>query len=115
MPVARVRLSEAISKPEFHRRLRAWFTETDETTIGPTDVDERTAWVHVRDGASCYKLHADAYREAVAAYLALVDRHGDGLAWEVVPNLRGRENAVGFGPDAVRPTPPLYLYLVEPA
>ncbi len=115
MSMDRVRQSEAISKSEFHTRLRTWYTGTDERTIGPPAVDERTAWVHVRDGNSVYKLHADAHREAVAAYLALVDRHGDDLAWTVTPNKQGRENAVGFGPEAVRSEPWLYLYLVGPA
>jgi hypothetical protein len=45
----------------------------------------------------------------------MVDRHGDGLEWRLIANQRGRENAVGFGPDAVRPAPLLYLYSVEPA
>jgi hypothetical protein len=114
MPMDRVRLKDAIPKREFHNRLRAWLTATAEETIGPPDVDKRAAWVHVRDGSSVYKLHADAHREAVTAYLGLVERCGDDLEWRVVPNEQGRENAVGFGPDGVRLTPLLYLYLVGP-
>jgi hypothetical protein len=109
----RVHLSEAISKPEFHRRLRMWLAGTNDATIGPQDIDERTAWVHVQDGNSRYKLHADAHREAITAYLALVDQYGDDVEWTVIANQRGRENAVAFGPDRVRPAPLLYLYLVE--
>jgi hypothetical protein len=39
MPLDRVRLSNAISKREFHSRLRAWLTGTAEEIIGAPDVD----------------------------------------------------------------------------
>jgi hypothetical protein len=113
MPLDRVRLGEAITKREFHCRLREWLTDTDDATIGPPDIHKQTAWVHVRDGNSVYKLDADAHREAVTAYLGLVDLYGGDLGWQPVVNEQGRANAAGFGPNTERPTPLLYLYLVE--
>lgn len=122
MTLESVKAREAIDKSTLHRRLREWFAATaaDETidpTIGPVTNARgpigRSAWVHVRDGAGdLFCLHADVRRSSVSKYLDLVDRHGDALAWTVVPNQRGNENAVAYGPDAVRVTP-FYLYLVK--
>jgi hypothetical protein len=111
MPLDRVRATEAISKPEFHARLRAWLSGTDEPIVGPPGDDERTAWVYVRDGAARYKLHADANRAAVTEYLQLADRFGEDIEWRLVANANGRMNAVAFGPEAVRLRNRLYLYL----
>ncbi|MFL5329350.1 MAG: hypothetical protein ACJ8C4_10590 [Gemmataceae bacterium] len=112
MPMDQVRVGAAITKAELHRRIRKWLAETDEHIIGPTGTDERTAWIHVQDGGSWYKLHADANRPAIAEYLQLVDEYGDDIEWHVVENQRGNMNAVAFGPDAKRLSNTLYLYLV---
>jgi hypothetical protein len=109
----RVRLSEAISKVELHRRFREWLAATNDRYIGPAGEDERTAWVHVRDGERRFKLHSDTNRPAVEEYLKLVGVHGDDIEWQVVENRRGNMNAVAFGPDATRLDSTLYLYLVQ--
>jgi hypothetical protein len=114
MPMDPVPRGEPISKHEFHRRLRAWFA-TGEKTIGPSGIDERTAWVYIKDGDWVYQLHVDAHREAVEAYLELVNRYGDDLEWRLVPSRSGKTTAVGFGPSAERPEPVLYLYFYGPA
>jgi hypothetical protein len=111
MPMQQVRTAGAITKPEFHARLRAWLQETDEATIGPSDIPGVSPWVYVQDGGSRYEFHADVKREAVERYLQLVDRYGDGLEWSIVSNQRGKQNDVAYGPDQERVTP-LYLYLV---
>ena len=84
MPMQQVRLADAISKTDFHSRLRAWLTNTDESVIGDPAVIGVTAWIHVREGDSRYKLHADTRREAVERYLQLVDQYGDDLRWTIV-------------------------------
>src|SRR6266536_3410786 len=101
MPMKRVRKAEAITKPEFHKRLRAWLADTNEATIGPPEpeVPGVVPWVHVHDGGAVYMLHADVKREAVGRYLHLVERHGDQLGWTIVANQRGKKNAVVYGPD----------------
>jgi len=111
VPMQRVRTAEAITKPEFHSRLRAWLRDTDEATIGPPDVPGVSPWVYIHDGGTRYEFHADVKREPVERYLQLVDRYGDELAWTIVANQRGKENAVAYGPDKERFTP-FYLYLV---
>jgi uncharacterized ferritin-like protein (DUF455 family) len=114
MPMNQVRLGDSISKRAFHSRLRAWLHDTDDEIVGDPDVIGMTAWVHVRDGHSWYRLHADTRREAVADYLRLVDKYGDDIEWSIVANQRGRKNAVAYGPERVRRVP-FYLYLVESA
>ena len=113
MPMERVGLSEAITKAELHRRFRDWLQDPHQYIIGPTREDERTAWVHVQDGESRFKLHADANRPAITEYLSLVDQYGDDIEWSIVENKRGNLNAVAFGPVAKRLDNTLYLYLVE--
>jgi hypothetical protein len=110
MPMERVRTAEAISKPEFHTRLRAWVHNTEDSAVGPPDVPGVTPWVYVTDGRARYEFHADVQRDAVEGYLRLVDLHGDDLEWTVVENQRGRPNAVAYGPRQERVTP-FYLYL----
>lgn len=112
MPLQRVRRKEALTKAAFHARLRVWLSGTGDEQVGDPDVQGRTAWVYVRDGDRLFRLHADAKREAVRAYLALVDALGDGLAWLVVPNARGARNAVAHGPELER-LRGFYFYLLE--
>ena len=45
-------------------------------------------------------------------HLQLVDRYGDSLEWTVVPNQRGRRNAIVYGPDRIRLVS-FYFYLVD--
>jgi hypothetical protein len=111
MPMQQVKSTEAITKPEFHKRLRAWFRDTDEVIIGPPNTVGVAAWVYVQDGDARYKLHADVKREAVGQYLGLVDRYGDEIEWTVVENEKGNMNAVAYGPEQVRITP-FYLYRI---
>jgi hypothetical protein len=124
MTLEKVSRKEAIDRATLHRRLREWVAATARSDVidptigpisnacGPIGV---SAWVHVRDdGGGLFCLHADVKRSSVVKYLERVDRHGDGLAWTVVPNQRGRMNAVAYGPDAVRITP-YYFYLVKRA
>jgi hypothetical protein len=109
MPLEHVRRREAISKREFHTRLRRWITDTEEPVVGDPNVDGRTPWVHVRDGDRDFHLHADTSRSAVRDYLRLVDQEGDDLAWTVVPSQKKKMTAVSYG-DARARLIPFYLY-----
>lgn len=111
MPLPRKGRNDPLTKAALHKRLRRWLSTTDEAIVGDPDVQGRTPWVYVRDGDRLFRLHADAGREAVRAYLAFVEEHGDAIEWTVVPNARGNPNAVAHGPDRERLTP-FYLYLV---
>lgn len=66
------------------------------------------------DSGDLFCLHVDVRRSSVAAYLDLMEQHGDSLAWKIVPNQRGRGNAVLYGPNAQRITT-FYVYLVTRA
>lgn len=110
MPMERVRRDKAISKAEFHERLRTWLDQTNDNTIGPPDVVGVTPWVMIMDGPTRFRLHADTPRVAVSSYLQLVALGGDELTWSVVPNERGNENAVVYGPEMNRITS-FYMYL----
>jgi DNA-directed RNA polymerase subunit beta' len=112
MPMDQVRLSRAITKAELHRRFRAWLA-TGEQKISPSGVDDRTAWVHVRDGELRFVLYADTNRPAVEEYLGLVGVHGDDIEWRVVESRGGKLDAVAFGPDAAPLVNALCLYPVR--
>src|SRR4051812_9415392 len=101
MPMEQVSRSRAIDRATFHARLRGWCNLNSEYQIGDAAFGQ-TTWLYVTDGGSVYRLNADTKRDGVAEYLKLVDLCGDELAWQVVPNQRGNENAVAFGPEAVR-------------
>src|SRR5690349_21327809 len=101
MPMERVRRNEAVSKAEFHRRLREWLQDTRDTMIGGGAMDGRTAWIYVNDDGVLYKLHADTRREAVLNYIALVAEFGDELAWEVAPNNGGTEMPLYMAPKSI--------------
>ena len=103
-----VRKTEALTKHEFHHRLRAWIS-TDEDRVGPEDAYGATGWVFVRDGQSFFKLNADTKRQAVESYLQTVEVHGDDLEWSVSENKLGNMTAVVYGPDKIRHTS-FYLY-----
>ena len=112
MPMERVNLSDAISKPEFHSRLRTWLHGTDDTIGGVArSVFGRTAWVHVLDGASTYKLNADTSRKGVDDYLRLVKQYRGNLDWVPAESNRGQKSRVEFGPKPER-IRGFYLYLV---
>jgi len=110
MPMEPIRLNEAVSKARFHALLRDWFEETDDDRIGDVDFG-KSAWLHVFDGETRFRLNADTKRQGIAEYLRLVDRHGDGLKWSVVANRDGKLNAVAYGPDAKR-VRRFYLYSI---
>ena len=107
----RVMRADALTKGEFHERLRSWFHNTDDHVI-KADVLGPTAWVHVRDGSEIFILHADTPRHAVDRYLRLVSRYGDEMEWQVATSQRGKPTAVVFGPDRIRDTS-FYLYRAE--
>jgi hypothetical protein len=110
MPIERVGRDQAISKGQFHSRLRDWLDSTSDAVVGPEGVHGRTSWIHVRDGSTMFVFHADTPREAVTFYLHLVELHGDDLAWEIAPSQRGNMTAVVYGPENVRHKP-FYLYV----
>ncbi len=111
MPMNQVSKDQPITKSEFHQRLRQWFQSTDEQIIGSDEVDGRTRWIFIQEGASLFTLHADTSRQAVEWYLSTVTEHGDDLAWEVTQSQRGKMTAVAYGPTALRKTA-FYLYVV---
>jgi hypothetical protein len=110
MPMQRVHWDQALTKAEFHARLRAWLRDDEARIDGGRDGDGRAPWVHVRDGHALYKLHADTKRQGVADYLALVRQHGDDLAWTVVASQSGKPSAVAYGPTAQK-VRRFYLYV----
>jgi hypothetical protein len=110
VPLEQVRRSQAISKSEFHARLRIWLADTHDIAVGPEEISYKGAgWVYVRDGSDIFVLHADTPREAVYNYLQLVGRYGDDLRWEVAESRRHKMTAVVYGPENMRLTP-FYLY-----
>jgi hypothetical protein len=110
----RVSLSKAISKAEFHSRLRAWFRDTEDIIVGDASEIGVKAWVHALDGDLKFRLNVDTKRKGVADHLQLVEQDGHELEWTVVANQQGKENAVAYGPQQVR-LKSFYLYLVDPA
>jgi len=101
MPMDQVRGGQALTKAEFHRRLKAWLLETDDATIGRSR-QGRTGWVHVRDKSRLFKLNSDCSRTAVKHYLDLVSLHGDDLEWQITTSSRGNWTAVLYGPKSIR-------------
>lgn len=109
--LARVEKRRAITRPELHRRLRAWISNAGvDSPIGDVLRNQgRTAWVWVLCGAEHYRLHADSNASGVRRYLELLDRCGDGILWSVVLSQQGRPTKVAFGPDR-EVIPGFYLY-----
>ena len=82
MPMQRVgKKADALSKVEFHRRLRVWLLTTgeEEEQIGPGEAP----YILIYDDEKYYRIHADAKRWAVREYLSLVDLHGDSIQWSL--------------------------------
>ena len=104
----RVKPAEALTKQEFHKRLRRWLDNTDDPVIKP-DVLPPTRWVHVRHGGDVLFLHADTPRDAVARYLQLVARYGDEIEWHITIGQKGNPTSSLYGPDKV-PVKSFYLY-----
>jgi hypothetical protein len=109
MPLKQVPRDEALTKSEFHGRLRDWLNNTEEERIGPENVDGRTSWVYVRDDTNVFGLHADTKRSAVDRYLQIVTLHSDDLRWEIAESQRGNMTTVVYGPERLR-YKPFYLY-----
>ena len=103
----RIGANQAVTRQEFDALLREWQSHTNDDTIGDAEFGQ-TAWVHVHDGSTVYRLNADTNREGVREYLRLLEKHEGDLEWSFVPNRNGRDNAVAFGPDRQRPR---YFYL----
>jgi len=97
----------ALTKPEFHARLRA-FLATGREVIAPGE-RANAPWVWVKSLGNRYYLNADSTRDGVAAYIARVDAEGDSIRWFTVQNERGRENKVAFGEDQ-EVIPGFYFY-----
>ena len=109
MPMDKVRRDQALSKSQFHQRLRSWLDDSSDTVVGPESVDGRTGWVHIRDGSDVFVLHADTRRDAVRSYLQLVTQYGDDLQWDIAESQRGKMTAVVYGPERLRQKS-FYLY-----
>jgi len=110
MPMEQIRRNQALTKAQFHQRLRHWFQSTNDAIVGREEVRGQTAWVYVRDGTDMFVLNADTSRDAVDRYLQIVTAYGDDLQWEAAQSQRGNMTAVTYGPHHVR-LPPFYLYL----
>jgi hypothetical protein len=110
MPMDRVRRRQALTKAEFHQRLRFWLENTADVVVGPEGVDGRTGWVYVRDGSNMFVLHADTKRDAVDRYLQRVRLHDEDLQWTVASSQRGKMTAVEYGSERLRVTS-FYLYV----
>jgi hypothetical protein len=103
----------ALSKTEFHQRIRDWLQNTDDTVIGPEDSKyARTGWV-VRDRSDILVLNADTPRAAVNRYMGLVSQYGNDLRWDRAESERGNMTAVAYGPEKLR-CKSFYLYYVSP-
>ena len=100
--MARVSRGQALSKLEFHDRLRVWLENTDDAVVGPDGADGRTGWIYVRDGLDMFVLHSDTRRDAISRYLSLVARFGEDLPWEIAQSQRGKMTAVVYGPEKIR-------------
>ncbi len=111
MPMDQVRRDQALSKSQFHQRLRSWLDDSDDDVVGPDGVDGRTGWVYVRDGSDIFVLHADTQRDAVRSYIQSVSQYGDDLQWNIAKSQRGKMTAVVYGPDKLRQKS-FYLYAV---
>jgi len=101
--------SEALSRHEFDNELREWLDYSDSAVIGDAEKFGKKAWVWVKQLGWRYYLNADTTRDAVAEYIRLLDEAGGKLSWSVVPNERGVENKVAFGPTQ-RKIEGFYLY-----
>src|SRR5713226_6470783 len=112
MSLTQVRRDQALTKSEFHGRLRdSWLQNPDDTTVGPKADYGRKPWVYVRDGFRVFVLNADTKREAVGRYLDLVNQYGDDLRWEIRASQQGKMTAVAYGPERCR-LRSFYLYAV---
>ena len=98
MPMEKVGKFNAISKNEFHLRLRKWFNSTDEVAVGP----DETQQVVINDQSNFYGFHANTKRAGVEPYLALVLKHGEALEWVAVKSQRGKQSRIHYGPEKVR-------------
>lgn len=112
MHLARVPRKQALSKSEFHERLRDW--RGNDATVGPDGIQGRTAWICVHDDSRKFVLNADTKRTAVECYLDIVTRHGDDLRWKIVLSQRGKKTAVAYGPEECR-AKGFFLYAVGTA
>jgi hypothetical protein len=109
VPMQKVTRSQALTKSEFHKRLRDWFRGTGEQMIGSPEVDGRTGWIFVQDGGHIYVVHTDTPRKAVEWYLQIVNEEGDNLVWEPALSMRGHMTATVYGSKRQRNTA-FYLY-----
>ena len=99
MPMQRVgKKADALSKVEFHRRLREWFLTTGEKEkqIGPGEV----RYILIYNDEKYYWIHSDAKRWAVREYLSLVDLYGDSIQWTLGWTQKKKFTLVKVGPQA---------------
>jgi hypothetical protein len=89
---------DALTKQDFHKALRAWYTASDAGTIGDPGSSTSKPWVLIADGDRCYHLDAHTTRRAVAGYLHSVARYGEEIAWATRREGAGKRTRVVFGP-----------------
>ena len=88
----------ALSKVEFHCRLREWLKTSgeEESQIGPG----KALYILILDYAKYYRIHSDAQRYAVKEYLSLLDLYGDSIQWTLGWTQRKKFTLVKVGPHA---------------
>lgn len=109
MYLPRTLRSSPATRRDFEAALRTWLAAAAPgATVGGAGQGQ-TPWVWVRaeSGELCH-LNSNTTRRGVEGYLALT-AFGQPPAWSVVPNRRGVENKVAFGPER-RTVPGFYLY-----
>ena len=94
MAMLKIGKKNPITKAEFHRRLREWFTTTNEKQIGPG----KSRYICIYDNGEYYFIHSDARRFAVKQYLSLVDQFGDSIEWKKDWSIKNRYTLIKFCP-----------------
>lgn len=82
---------------EFTRVLRDWIRTSNADRIGDVGAfGGRPVLTLTLGGSQSISLNADTTRDAVQAYLAHADVHGDDASWSVIANRKGTVNKVVF-------------------
>jgi hypothetical protein len=111
--IEQVRREHALSLNAFNAVLARFGNWADaDAMIGGSPKAGNQPWLWVDRDGTRYYLNADTKGDGVAAYLALLARHGPALTWSIVANNRGKMNKVAFGPDRVKISG-FYLYRAD--
>lgn len=102
----------ATSRSGLHHDLRQWRCRGGDI-VGDAARYPGTAWIWAEDAGNWYFLRSGATAAGVADYLALVDEHGEALAWRAREDRESGPRLVGFGPNR-RTIPGFPLYLWRP-